>query len=141
MQEAATFGGEVTLVQKPGVIEEGSKISPEQEYLARLALSQTKILKLLPIAKIALTENEQQAAQTYQLAHLILGPAAAAPMVCSKKCPAPFRTVCPLAKAGKEPVGQRCPSDVSGRASEPPSDPRGQATSMRMHASERARSP
>jgi len=42
MQEAATFGGEVTLVQKPGVLEEGSKISPEQEYLARLALSQAK---------------------------------------------------------------------------------------------------
>jgi len=109
MQEVATFGREVTLVQEPGILEEGAKLSSEQAYLARLALSQVKILALLPIAKIALTETEQQAARTYQLAHLILGPAAAAPMLCSKKCPDPFRIVCPLAKVGKEPIGQRCP--------------------------------
>jgi len=108
MQEVATFGREVTLVQEPGILEEGAKLSSEQAYLARLALSQVKILALLPIAKIALTETEQQAARTYQLAHLILGPAAAAPMLCSKKCPDPFRIVCLWPRSAKN----RSASDV-----------------------------
>jgi hypothetical protein len=34
---------------------------------------------------------------------------AAAPLVCSKKCPNAYRSFCPLVSMGKEPAGQPCP--------------------------------
>ena len=109
MEELATFGGEVTLAQKPETLPEGQKVTPEQEYRLRLALDQKRILQTLPIAKINLTSNEKSAAELYHQAYVLLGPVAAAPMVCSKKCPNAFRSVCPLAMIGKEPINQRCP--------------------------------
>src|ERR1035437_3612919 len=86
MKEITTFGGEVTLAQKPKTLPVGQKVTPEQDYL---------------------TSNEKSAAELYQQAFELLGPVAAAPMVCSKQCP--YRSVCPLVSMGKEPVGQRCP--------------------------------
>ena len=71
--------------------------------------SQAKLFRLLPIAKVELTPDEQTTVQTYQMAQLVLGAAAAAPMLCSKKCPESFRSACPLVRLKKEPVGQRCP--------------------------------
>ena len=81
MEELATFGGEVTLAQKPETLPEGQKVTPEQEYRLRLALDQKRILQTLPIAKINLTSNEKSAAELYHQAYVLLGPVAAAPMV------------------------------------------------------------
>jgi hypothetical protein len=66
-------------------------------------------MKLLPIAEIELAADELEQVQIYQMANLVLGPAAAAPMICEPNCPNPFRSVCPLAQAHKAPLGQRCP--------------------------------
>jgi hypothetical protein len=106
MQGIVTFRGEVTLAQKPETPPEDQKVTPERDYLARLALDQKRILQTLPIAKIKLSSNEKSAAELYQQAFVLLGPVAAAPMVCSKQCP---NAVCPLAMIGKEPIGDRCP--------------------------------
>jgi hypothetical protein len=64
---------------------------------------------LFSIATVDLTPDQEKEARTYQMAQLVMGPAASAPMMCSKACPAPFRNVCMLAKIGKEPIGQALP--------------------------------
>jgi hypothetical protein len=50
--------------------------------------------------------NEEFAAELYQQ-DLLFGLVAAAPLVCSKRCP--DRSDCPLVSMGKEPAGQPCP--------------------------------
>jgi hypothetical protein len=109
MAKPALFGNEVTLVQPPQPVVEGQKLSPADAYRAGMLKTQEKLFRLLPIAKVELTADQQVAVQAYQMAQLLLGAAAAAPMMCSEKCPQAFQASCPLVPMKKQPVGQRCP--------------------------------
>lgn len=103
------FGDSVTLIKRPAPPAEGKKPTDLQLFQADLVADQSSLLKLLPIATIELTADEKQQVQLFQTAQLILGPAAAAPMTCSKQCPPPIRNTCPLAAIEKEPIGKKCP--------------------------------
>jgi hypothetical protein len=103
------FTTEVSVVNKAPVPAPGEKPSEMDVFLADLEKTRGRLGTLLPIADILLTPDQQLQAQNYQMAQLVLGPAASAPMLCSKQCPTPFRNVCMLAQLGKEPIGKRCP--------------------------------
>ena len=109
MPETEPLSAAVALAQKPETIPVGQKLTPEQDYQLRRNLDEQNVLLYLPVAKINLTPAEQSACESFYLGQRHLGPVAAAPMVCSKQCDTAFRSVCPLAMIGKEPVGQRCP--------------------------------
>jgi hypothetical protein len=103
------FSTEVSVVNKAPVPVPGEKPSEMDVFLAVLEKNQITLSSLLPIAAIELTPAQQEQARSYQLAQLVLGPAASTPMMCAKSCPKPFRSVCMLAQIAKEPIGQRCP--------------------------------
>ena len=102
------FTKEVSVVAKIVPVP-GQKLTEMEEFLVALQKNQLKLTSLLPIAAVELTAPQQVAARSYQMAQLVLGPAASTPMLCAKTCPTPFRSVCMLAQIGKEPIGQRCP--------------------------------
>lgn len=93
----------------PGPAVDPKNPDPAQLYQQQLGANQLHILSLLPIPQVELADDEKQSIQIYQMASLVLGPAAVAPMVCSEDCPSPFKSTCPLARIGKAPVGDRCP--------------------------------
>jgi hypothetical protein len=78
-------------------------------YRAALGRNQLALIRLLPVAAVELSSCEQEAVQVYQMASLVLGPVAQAPMICSDDCPPAFKIPCPLARIGRHPVGERCP--------------------------------
>jgi hypothetical protein len=103
------FDESVSIVRQPPPRSDTKEAEEVEAYLQDLAQDQLRLIQLLPVAQIALTENETQQIQVFQAAQLVLGPAATAPMTCSEKCPTPIRSNCLLAQFGKEPIGKKCP--------------------------------
>jgi hypothetical protein len=66
-----------------------------------------KLIAILPIVPLELSEDEQQAVLIHQQARLILGPAGGSVLVCEPTCP--FVKRCPLAKMKKQPFNEACP--------------------------------
>jgi hypothetical protein len=88
---------------------EKERLDPVRQWREQLASDQLEVMRLLPIVQINLAQDDLERIQNQQMASLVLGPAASAPMVCSENCPTPFQSQCPLAQMNRAPYGERCP--------------------------------
>jgi hypothetical protein len=86
---------------------EKERLDPVRQWREQVASDQLEVMRLLPIVEIHLAPTDRERIQNYQMANLVLGPAASAPMTCEENCP--FHLQCPLAMAQQAPYGERCP--------------------------------
>lgn len=86
---------------------EKERLDPVRQWREQLGADQLAVMRLLPIVEIELAQSDLERIQNFQMANLVLGPAASAPMVCEENCP--FHQNCPLAQVQRAPYGERCP--------------------------------
>lgn len=99
---------------------EGARLSGENKNLVPKGPSkaelrqkqQERLVQILPQPKVMLDDKQRADIEKYQEVINVLGPAGAAPMICSKQCPVPIRSTCPLAAIGQDPVGYPCPFET-----------------------------